>query len=335
MDIRDYVQTLQKYIWLIVVCAICAASAGLVASIVSPQVYEASVLIMSNQTANSGIVDNSTLLGGQRVIETYRILLTSRTLLEQVVTNLDLPYSARELAKGIEVQSIPDTQLLELTVEDTSAHRAAEVANELAFAFLLHLSDDEQLRFIKAQEQTIIDQMDSLEQTIDQNALKLERARGTASLLTQEELSAMEDWLLQQRSAYAQLVSSYLDIRLMQSRLLDVVVVEPAVPAQHPIRPRAVLNTGVGGISGCIIALVAIFAVEYFNDNFETADEVRKGLNLPNLGTIPFVKLRTGGSNNGLRVQRIVNVGREAVAEVAEHVAAQLGGDVNDGGASV
>jgi len=303
MNIRDYIQTLRKYLGLIAICTVCAASVGLVASILSPEIYQASVLIMSNQTANSGIVDYNSLLGGQRVIETYRILLKTQALLEEVVTNLDLPYSARALAKGIEVQSIPDTQLLELTVEDTSAERAAEVANEIAFAFLLRQSAEKQLRFIEAQEQAIIEQMGALEQAIDRNALELDKARGSASVLTQDELTAIEGWQLEQRSTYAQLVSSYLDIRAMQSRLLDVIVVEPAVPPPYPVRPRTVLNTGVAGISGCIIALVTAFAIEYFNDNFETADDVRKGLNLPTLGAIPFFRPEKDVSKSSLRIQ--------------------------------
>jgi len=245
MNIQDYIQALRKWFWLIAICAICAAAAGLLFSIVSPPIYRASVLIMSNQTANSGIVDYNSLLGGQRVIETYRILLTTEPVLEEVITNLDLPYSIRELAKHIEVHSIPDTQLLELIVEDTDPDRAAETANEVAFTFLLHQSSEKQLQFIEAQEQTILEQMDALEQSIEQNSAELEKARGSASLFTQEELAALETRQLEQRGTYAQLISSYLDIQSMQSRLLDIAVVEPALPPRQSVRPRTLLNSAI------------------------------------------------------------------------------------------
>jgi len=258
---------------------------------------------MSNQTANSGIVDYNSLLGGQRVIETYRILLTTEPVLEEVITNLDLPYSIRELAKHIEVHSIPDTQLLELIVEDTDPDRAAETANEVAFTFLLHQSSEKQLQFIEAQEQTILEQMDALEQSIEQNSAELEKARGSASLFTQEELAALETRQLEQRGTYAQLISSYLDIQSMQSRLLDIAVVEPALPPRQSVRPRTLLNTGVAGASGCLIAIVVTFSLEFLSDNLETPDDVRNGLGLPNLGAIPFVKFGSDVRRNGLYVQ--------------------------------
>jgi len=302
MNIQDYIQTLIKWLWLIATCAVAAAIAGLLVSVTSTPVYEASVLMMANQTANTGIVDYSSLLGSQRVIETYRVLLTTQPVLEEVIADLNLPYSAQKLARRVDVHSIPDTQLLELTAEDSDPELVAEIANRIALTFLLHQSSGKQLQSIQAQENTIFEQMDALENAIEQTTAELEQALSSASLLTPEEIAGLETRQAQQRDTYAQLVSSYLNIRVVQSKLLDVVVVEPAVPPLRPIRPRTLLNTGVAGISGSIIAIVAAFAIELLNDDIETEDDVRDKLGLPSLGAIPYVKSGRDASRSGLHV---------------------------------
>jgi capsular exopolysaccharide synthesis family protein len=290
MEIKEYLQTLWKWWWLILLCTLCAAIASFVVSSMLPPVYEAKVLLMSNQSMNTGIMDYSSLLGGQRVIETYQELVKTWPVLDAVIVRLDLPYSTRELSKRIEVNVIPDTQLLELRVKDNDAQRAADIANEMALTFLLQRSAEQQLQEIEGYEQIVAAQMRVLEQAIEEAAVEIEQARTSPGLLTQEELAVLQGNRSQQQSAYASLLAGYLNIRAMKSRLLDVAIVEPAQPPSVPIGPRKLFNTAIATMSGCMIACVLAFLLEYLNDTLESADDMRDTLSLPSLGTIPFVR---------------------------------------------
>jgi non-specific protein-tyrosine kinase len=290
VELEEYIRTLLKWWWLILLCTLCAAIASYVVSDMMPPVYEANVKLMSNQSTNTGIVDYSSLLGGQQVIESYRELMQTRPVLETVIARLDLPYSPGELARRIEVNVIRDTQLLELRVEDNDAQRAADIANEIALTFLMQRPAEQQLQEIEDYEQTLVEQMVALEQAIERTEAEIEQSIASSGLVMQEEFSQMQLRQSQQQGAYANLLSGYLNIRAMKSRLLDVVVVEPAQAPKEAIRPRKLMNTAVAAVSGCMIACVLAFLLEYLSDTFDSTEEMREALALPGLGTIPFVK---------------------------------------------
>ncbi len=290
MELKEYLHTLRKWWWLIVICTFCAALTSFIVSSSLPPVYEARVLIVSNQSQTSGILDYSSLLGGQRMIETYREMLKTRPVLETVIANLALPYTPRELSKRVQVKIIPETQLLELKVEDNDPQRAADIANEIAFTFLVQRSTEQQLEEIEGYESRVVTHMDALEQTIQDTRNELEQVRASPALQTQENLADLYNNQSSQQAAYANLLAAYVNLRAMKSRLLDLTIAESAYPPAEPTRPRKVLNTGVAGLSGGMIACVTAFLLEYLNDTMESADDLQDALSLPHLGTIPAVK---------------------------------------------
>jgi len=290
MELKEYLQTLWKWAWLIVLCTLCAGAASFIVSSRLPPVYEAKVLIMSNQSQNAGILDYSSLLGGQRMIETYREMLKTWPVLETVIANLDLPYTPRELEKRIQVKIIPETQLLELKVEDNDPQRAADIANDMAFTFLVQRSTEQQLEEIESYEESVVTHMKALEQEIEVGRNEIEQMQASPALRTEERLAALHASQSGQQAAYANLLAAYLDIRLIKSRLLDLAVAESAHPSSEPIRPRKLLNTGVAGLSGCMIACAMVFLLEYLDDTLENADDLHEILSLPSLGAIPAVR---------------------------------------------
>jgi len=290
MEIEGYFRTLWKWRWLILICTLCAGAVSFAVSYIMPPVYEAQVLLMSNQAMNTGIVDYPSLLGGQQVIETSRELLQTRPVLETVIARLGLPYSSRELAERIEISVIPETQLLELRVEDNDAQRAADIANEIVLTFLLKRSTERQFQEIEDYEQILVEQMTALKQAIEKAEVEIERSRASPGLLTQAELATLQARQSQQRSTYADLLSAYLNIRSTKSRLLDLVVAEPAQPPVEAIRPRKMFNTAIAAASGCMIACALAFLLEYLNDSLEDADDLQDALSLRSLGSIPHVK---------------------------------------------
>jgi non-specific protein-tyrosine kinase len=291
MELKEYLQVFRKWWWLILLSTFVAGAASFTVSSLMPSVYEAHVTLMSNESANTGIVDYASLLGSQQIIETYRELLQTEPVLATVIDSLDLPYSSRELRKHIEVSVIPDTQLLKLKVEDRDPQRAAGIANEIALTFLEQRSSGRPVAELEDYERSLVEQMQNLERAIRETEADLEDLPSASSSSDgTEDLADLQVQLSQQRSAYADLLSGYLNIRSMKSRLLGVVVVDPAQPPIEPVRPRKLLNTAIALVGGATLACILAFAIEYFSDVLESPEDISETLSLPHLGTIPFVE---------------------------------------------
>lgn len=82
----------------------------------------------SSQPAN--ITYNDILLT-QQLVDTYGIILKSDSLMELVVKNLDLPITTDNLKKMITVLGVKNTQIINISVQDTNAERAKNIVNQI------------------------------------------------------------------------------------------------------------------------------------------------------------------------------------------------------------
>jgi tyrosine-protein kinase len=102
-----------------------------------PPVYETSTkMFVSVRTADDDVTDlsqGSTFT--QERVKSYTSLLTSPPLLNEVIARLGLTTTADELAGRISAANPPDSVLLEVTVRDSQAQRAADIANAVAGEF--------------------------------------------------------------------------------------------------------------------------------------------------------------------------------------------------------
>ncbi|MBI5563162.1 MAG: polysaccharide biosynthesis tyrosine autokinase [Deltaproteobacteria bacterium] len=67
-------------------------------------------------------------------------------------------------------------------------------------------------------------------------------------------------------------------------------VIDGAVVAKMPLRPRKALNMALAVVVGLIGGVIAAMFVEYMDDSIKSADEVEKILGLPFLGMVPASK---------------------------------------------
>lgn len=299
MELREILRIIWKRLWLIGLGTVLISIAVFTLSKNMKPVYRAKVTMIVNQSSNAPLSDYSSILtGGNLLALTYSELLKTRPLLEIVIANLNLDLSSDDLVENmISTSLIPETQLLELKVEDTDAQRARDIANEIAFTFVSLHNTEQQLQNISDLEQNIMAQMANLEELIEYNQKVVDKVR-TSGLLVEEESSLVQSTLSSQQGAYASLLVTYLNIRLTQAQLLDISVVEPAVVPATPIRPNIVLYTFLGAFVGLVFSAGLAFLLEYLDRSFETSDDVQRVLPLPVLGTIP--RLQGKERNNHL-----------------------------------
>ena len=137
ISLRDLFQVLRKRLWLIALIAIIAATISAVISFfVLTPVYQTNTQILVNQAKseqqlyNAGAVQTNVQL-----ISTYNDIIKSPAILDKVISKLNLDSSANSLSDQIQVTSSEDSQVAQITVEDTNAKRANEIANTTAAVF--------------------------------------------------------------------------------------------------------------------------------------------------------------------------------------------------------
>ncbi|WP_416046153.1 YveK family protein [Priestia megaterium] len=137
INLRDLFQVLRKRLWLIALIAIIAATISAVISFfVLTPVYQTSTQILVNQAKseqqlyNAGAVQTNVQL-----ISTYNDIIKSPAILDTVIEKLKLDGSAKSLSGQIQVTSAENSQVALITVQDTNAKRATEIANTTASVF--------------------------------------------------------------------------------------------------------------------------------------------------------------------------------------------------------
>lgn len=206
IDLRAYLRILGKWRWAIaLVTALAVITAGILSYFVLPPVYEASMLLMVANAAPAQAVYRPQDEGLQGVVNTvarlpqltlnsYVSQLTSPTLLARVVTALKLDeagYTAGALAGMVQARVVKDTNLVQVTVSNTDADLAVQIANTLSREFLAFISRHNQEQMDKSV-QFLQSQAADVDRDLTAAAAKLtefeSQARGVAYL--DEEIKA-------------------------------------------------------------------------------------------------------------------------------------------------
>ena len=122
--------------WLIVIFGLAGAGIALAISVylIVPQ-YRANITIYVNNyrnTENQEYVSGTDLSTAQKLVNTYTNMLTSDTVLEEVIDSTGYDYTAAELREFISTQQVGDTEIFKVFVTHADPNTAAEIANAIA-----------------------------------------------------------------------------------------------------------------------------------------------------------------------------------------------------------
>lgn len=286
MELREYLAILRKWAWLIGLGIILSAGTAFLVSKKMTPVYRASTTLLISQAREPALTDYTSILTSERLAKTYSELLTKRPVLKEVITNLYPNLDVEKLEEQIEVRPVRDTQLIEVSVEDTRPSLAARIANEIPKVFIEQNEAIQSERFAASKE-SLSQQMEELNSEIEQTEESIRQLQAAPGPGTQEEIARLEDNLALYRESYASLLRSYEEIRVAEGESLDtVIVVEPAEVPKEPVSPRTLLNTALAGAVGAMLAVGVVFLIEYLDDTIKTPDDAQRELALPTLGTI-------------------------------------------------
>ncbi|MGM9642347.1 MAG: YveK family protein [Eubacteriales bacterium] len=134
IDLLHIIKVLWKRAWIIALAILLAGSIGFsVAAFGIPPKYSASVMLyVNNGFSFEDIISSSQIVGARSLLETYAVILKSRTTLDEVIEKADVPYTASQLSDMIQAESVNGTEVMRVTVTSEDPYEAAEIANTIA-----------------------------------------------------------------------------------------------------------------------------------------------------------------------------------------------------------
>lgn len=142
IDLMDLFYVLKGHLVSIILVTILAGILGFFGTkfLVKPT-YESTAKIYVVSASNNSVVNLSDLQIGSQLTSDYEELFVSRPVLQDVIDNLSLDYTTKQLANMIDVTNISDTRILAITVTTTDANLSSEIANELVNQGVQHLPE--------------------------------------------------------------------------------------------------------------------------------------------------------------------------------------------------
>lgn len=121
---------------LIAVATVVAAVAALAYTVlmVTP-LYRTGVMIYVNNIESSQKVEYisaANLATSQQLVNTYKNIISSDTVLEEVAANLDMGYGAREIRSMMTTAQVDETEIFQVFITHPDPAVAAEIANTIA-----------------------------------------------------------------------------------------------------------------------------------------------------------------------------------------------------------
>lgn len=141
IDLIGLFLALKKKLWLIVLMTILGGGAtGAYSYFVIPPTYESTSMmyVLSKETTLASLAD---LQIGSQLTADYQVMITSRPVMEEVIENLGLNLTYKELKEKLSINNPSNTRIISLTIEDGDPVRAKTIVDEVATVSSNYIGD--------------------------------------------------------------------------------------------------------------------------------------------------------------------------------------------------
>ncbi len=139
IDKKQLFVALKRRLWLIILTGLIGAATffSVARFLITPQ-YEAGIKLYVNNSSfsvggSSFSISASELTAAQGLVDTYIVILNSRSTVEEVIKEANVNYSYEEFCGMISAEPINETEIFQITVTSTSPAEAERIANTIAF----------------------------------------------------------------------------------------------------------------------------------------------------------------------------------------------------------
>lgn len=121
----------KKILWILLAFALGGAVFGLYSKLILVPKYSSTAMmyVLSKETTLTSLAD---LQIGSQLTQDYKVMITSRPVLEKVITDLNLEYDYEEFKEELEIENPKDTRILKLSIQDSDPALAADIVNKVA-----------------------------------------------------------------------------------------------------------------------------------------------------------------------------------------------------------
>jgi tyrosine-protein kinase len=280
--------------WLIGLVALGAALCALGFTLAQRPDYTATAVVhvATRSSIASDQVRADDLTYVDRLENTYADLATSRGLVDELVGDVGL--SERP---GVQVQGVPNTELMDIDVTTHDRDTAAVAANQLAALLIarvraLNLAN-------RGAELDLASRIDQIQSDLVAVRQTYGTLAATAPRSPQKEARLLElkQEIDSSQSRLTTLQSSLDSVRLArEERANSLSVVEPAVPPSAPSNRHLFRNLAVALLVGLVGAIGLAYFAERVRPRLHGEVDVEAAAGAPILASVPYVRAENGSS---------------------------------------
>lgn len=289
MDLRNYINLVRKWLWLVVLCSVVAGAATFFITRQQTPIYQSTATVFINQArSTTGRADYTDIITSERVARTYAAMLQDWPTLNEAAIALGYPGGIGDMQQAqnvsVSVTPVRDTQLVQVVVQSSDPELAASIANVLPDVFMQMNRERQQERFADTRQELQVE-LAAAEADLEETEQALNGLADTPE--NKNERDRLTRLAARYQTTYSNLSKSLEDLRLAEAQTTDnITLTTPAQAASSPIRPRVLFNTLLALMVGALIGLGIAFLIEYLDDTVKTPDHVRDLTGLATLGNV-------------------------------------------------
>jgi polysaccharide biosynthesis transport protein len=281
ISLQDYLVVLRRQRLLIALTVVLVVVAALGVSFAQTPIYEAEAEVVVEPVRRTQDISLEELLLPQNnVVQTERLVVTSRPVAERVVDELRLPDTTSALEQ-VRVETVGDTRVLRIVATHPDPAQASQVADAFALAYLDH-KRDQAVEGLLAARANLEDRAASIRAQI-------------AELDEADEVDEVErDALLAQLSQLAAQSAELGDAAGTVSGGGSVLT--PAEVPTSPVSPRPIRTGALALVLGLLLGVGLAFLRDHIDDVVRDENDFKRATGgRPILGRIPTWNDPDGG----------------------------------------
>jgi capsular exopolysaccharide synthesis family protein len=283
MELNKYIFPLRKWWWLVTASTLIAAIFSSLSALRQPAIYQSRTTLMIGTTINDPNPSSSELSLGQQLAAAYADLANREILRNATGDALGINRLPAYFARAL-----PNTQLIEIAVNDTDPQRAQIVANELATQLIL-LSPISSQTEERGRQDFIHERLNNLEVQIQETEAEIERLQSElANTFSAQEISDKQNQISSLESKLNTLENNYglLVSNTQQGAINTLTVIASAELPSAPIGSTKGLTILLATFAGFVLAAGTAYLLEYMDDTLKSPDNVMRLFSAPILGRI-------------------------------------------------
>ncbi len=301
MEINDILAILNRRKWVVILTAITLIVVVTIGTQMMPPTYQ-STATLRIATASGSYSSYNDYMFADRLINTYVRVATSKPLLDELSKQLGQPIPPK-----IVVQTIPNTELIQISVEDNDPNLAVKAANTLGSILISQSSE-----FYSGSGKS---PSDILKEQVDQAASELNQDRTNYNNFVlknpddQGGIQTAAKTVDLQQQIYSSILSQYEQMRTREAIQANIIsVIEPAVFPTYPSKPNKSLNIAMGVAVGLIVGLGLAFLFDNLDTTLFTSKQIREVTHTNPIGQIPATSMKVQNNSSSVRISPIQKV---------------------------